>query len=138
MSKYHIDGNTLTAIADAIRNISGSSDGMTTDEMITSCDDTSSAIQEIVSILAEKGADVSSYSGIADLPGIIAAMSGSGATNAELATGSITPSEATKTITVIHGLGRIPHWFCMMRTVYLGVNGSANATVAFPATANKP
>ena len=76
--RYFIDSETLEGIAGLTRELTGMNDTMSTGTMQELLGMSNTAVMEALAVLAEKGADVSSYSGIADLPRIIAAMSGGG------------------------------------------------------------
>ena len=67
------------------------------------------AVTSALNALVEKGVDTSGK-GLADLGSLIAAIEAGGG-EFKYATGSITPSEDIKSITITHNLGRIPDFF---------------------------
>lgn len=91
--RYFIDSETLEGIAGLTRELTGMNDTMSTGTMQELLGMSNTAVMEALAVLAEKGADVSSYNGIADLPGIIAAISGGGA---KVATGTFTVTDTSE------------------------------------------
>lgn len=73
---YRINGETLTVLSDLVRSLSGSTDSLSPGDMATALDEAWNETQNCLSALEEKGVDISSYTGIADLPGLIGAISG--------------------------------------------------------------
>ena len=104
------DKSDLVAIADAVRQLKGTSDGLTINEMKTNIDDAYADVTAALSALAEKGVDVPADSTIDALAGLIAGIESGGL---NLISGSITPSSNTSYLTINHNLGRVPTFFAI-------------------------
>lgn len=107
MSEYLIQGESLTALADEIRVLSGAEGTMGLDAMKSNVNTANSAVSAALSALVDKGVDVpdgSNVSGLAELIGMIES-------GGKVATGTFTPADTTSDITITHGFGEMPVFF---------------------------
>ena len=98
------------------------------------------AVTAALSALVEKGVEVPEGTNVTGLAELIAAIEvGEGGSNdsEEKVTGVITPAAATNTLTITHGLGKVPKYFGILRNNWGPSNGSASENVAFGGTAKQ-
>ena len=95
----------LVAVADAVRQLKGTSDGLTINEMKINIDDTHADITAALSALAEKGVDVPAGSTSDALAGLIEAIEAGGG---DIAYGTIIPASTGKSVAITHNLGVVP------------------------------
>lgn len=96
----------------------------------------SSNVTAALAKIAEKGVTVPSMANSDDLAELIAAIEAGGSGGGEnKVTGNITPAETTQTLTITHGLGKIPKYFCIINDSYFGAYSSASEKVQSSGTA---
>ena len=99
----------MTAIADLIRGLRGVSGKMGLDAMKGHLQDEQDGLDSALAALSEKGVEVPAGTKVDGLAALIAAIeAGGGGGVLTTTTGDITPSETTNTVTVAHGLGKVP------------------------------
>jgi hypothetical protein len=162
-SKY-VDNSTVTAIeADVLSGkkfgstnsvktgsmanngaVSKTLDGVTTKSVTipagytsggtVSMDDTvDNAVTAALSALVEKGVEVPEGINVTGLAALISGIEAGGGDENKVK-GNITPAATTQTLTITHGLGKIPKYFCIIGSTYLDVTGLAQTTVQFGGT----
>jgi len=97
----------MTAIADQIRTLIGSTGVMGLDAMATNLTAANNAVNSAIAAIEDKGVTVPSGAGVADLASYIAKIV-TGSTGYKTKTGSITPSAGASSVTITHGLGKTP------------------------------
>lgn len=98
------------------------------------------AVTAALSALVEKGVEVPEGTNVTGLAALITAIEvGGGGSNdsEEKVTGVITPAAATNTLTITHGLGKVPKYFGILRDSWSLSNGHASEEVEFGGTAKQ-
>lgn len=85
MSEYLIQGESLTALADEIRVLSGTEGTMGLDAMKSNVNTANSAVSAALSVLVDKGVDVPDGSNVSGLAELIAALEVGGGSDVDLA-----------------------------------------------------
>ena len=83
----------------------------------TQIDRISGAVSAALTALTEKGVTVPAGTKVDDLAALISGIEAGGGDENKV-TGNITPAATTKTLTITHGLGKIPKYFCIINTKY--------------------
>lgn len=147
----------MTAIADEIRELSGTTELMGLDAMATHAGEANTDVATqtellaqiiaalegkadggdltpIIDALTEKGVEVPEGTSVAGLAELISGIEAGGGGDEKKVKGDITPAATTKTLTITHGLGKIPKYFCIMNTDWFGSNGLAIEKVQYGGT----
>ena len=94
----------------------------------TQIDRISGAVSAALTALSEKGVEVPAGTKVDDLAALISGIEAGGGDENKV-TGDITPAATTKTLTITHGLGKIPKYFCIINTNYFGNYATASEKV---------
>ena len=94
----------------------------------TQIDRISGAVSAALTALSEKGVTVPAGTKVDDLAALISGIEAGGGDENKV-TGNITPAATTKTLTITHGLGKVPKYFCIINTNYFGSYASASEEV---------
>ena len=104
----------MTAIANPIRTLSGSSGAMTLDQMAQMLTAANGSVTDILAALTEKGVDTTG-AGLSDVAALIAGIQAGGGTKIE--TGEFTLTEDAQQYEVTHSLGETPKvLLCWVKT----------------------
>lgn len=136
MAEMLIQSESLTSIADKIRVLKGITEPMSLDDMETELGTVDNAVTAALSALVEKGVEVPEGTNVTGLAELIAAIEAGGGDEKKVK-GDITPAAATQTLTITHGLGKIPKYFCIINTNYFGSTASAFERVQPSGTAKQ-
>lgn len=110
MAEMLIQSESLTSIADKIRVLKGITEPMSLDDMETELGTVDNAVTAALSALVEKGVEVPEGTNVTGLAELIAAIEAGGG---KLVNGSFTPSTYVGTMTVTHGLGKVPNFILL-------------------------
>ena len=100
----------------------------------TQIDRISGAVSAALTALSEKGVTVPAGTKVDDLAALISGIEAGGGDENKV-TGNITPAATTKTLTITHGLGKIPKYFCIINTNYFEEYAIASEEVRSDGTA---
>lgn len=102
----------------------------------TQIDRISRAVSAALTALSEKGVTVPAGTKVDDLAALISGIEAGGGDENKVK-GNITPAATTQTLTITHGLGKIPKYFCIINTKYFGLTANASEKVEPSGTAKQ-
>ena len=128
MAKGFIEEATLTAIADQIRTLIGSTAGMLPGEMDENIGTAIAAVESSKTAIRNKGVSVPTAADVTDLETYIAKIV-TGTTGYTVKSGTYTPNSSASSITISHGLGKKPVYGIVVLSTsgYSGLSSSTSA-----------